>query len=507
VGQVGGGRAMSINSRVLDVRTRAEAVPGPSVTAGHSDTGSVRVNDIHSKLNATQVDRIIAVDSEATLRAALAAARSAGKPVAIAGGRHAMGGQQFAQGAVLLDLRPMQRIIALDRERGVVEAEAGIMWPELVHGLIAMQQGEPKPWGIIQKQTGADRLTLGGALAANIHGRGLTLKPIIGDVESFTLMDADGRLLTCSRDKNSELFRLVIGGYGLFGVVTRVRLRLMRRSKLERVVRLIDVDELMPAFAERISDGYLYGDCQFSTDTTSDTYLRKGVFACYRPLPADATMPEAQKELSEAHWRELYHCSHADTRRAYEAYTSYYLSTSGQRYWSDLSQLSVYIDDYHAELDRKLGSAHPGSEMITELYVPRPALPAFLAGARADFRRHHGALIYGTIRLIERDDESLLAWAREPWACVVMNLHVDHTAMGIRKAADDFRRLIDRALEHGGSYFLTYHRWASRAQVAACHPRMAEFLRLKVTYDPTEVFQSDWYCHHKQMFANPRSAT
>ena len=103
--------------------------------------------------------------------------------------------------------------------------------------------------------------------------------------------------------------------------------------------------------------------------------------------------------------------------------------------------------------------------MITELYVPRPALPAFLAAARADFRQHGAQLIYGTIRLIERDDESFLAWAREPWVCTVMNLHVDHSADGIAKAAGDFRRLIDRAIEHGGSYFLTYHRWASRAQI------------------------------------------
>src|SRR5262249_30400958 len=111
--------------------------------------------------------------------------------------------------------------------------------------------------------------------------------------------------------------------------VTRVRLRLWRRTKLERVVRIIDIDDLMPAFADRIDEGYIYGDCQFSTDASSDTYLRNGVFACYRPLPADAPMPADQKELGEAQWRELHHYSHADTRRAYEAYTSYYLSTSG----------------------------------------------------------------------------------------------------------------------------------------------------------------------------------
>ena len=121
---------------------------------------------------------------------------------------------------------------------------------------------------------------------------------------------------------------------------------------------------------------------------------------------------------------------------------------------------------------------------------------------RADFRRHGVQLIYGTIRLIERDDESVLAWTRAPWACTVMNLHADHSEEGVRQAADDFRRLIDRAIEHGGSYFLTYHRWANRAQVEACHAGMVEFLRLKRLHDPDEVFQSDWYRHYKRMFAD-----
>jgi FAD/FMN-containing dehydrogenase len=486
------------------LRAVAQAAAGLALLpfATRRAESSVLVNDIHSQLNPTRVARIVAIDSETTLRAALATARAEGKPVCIAGGRHAMGGQQFAEDAVLLDMRPMRRIVGLDSEQGVVEAEAGIQWPELIERLIAMQQGQPAAWGIIQKQTGADRLTLGGALGANVHGRGLALKPIIGDVESFTLMHADGSLSSCSRTENPELFRLVIGGYGLLGVITRVRLRLRRRTKLERVVRIVDIDDLMPAFAQRIGEGYLYGDWQFSTDVSSDTYLRRGVFACYRLLPADASMPTEQKELSEAQWRELYHHSHADTRRAYDAYTSYYLSTSGQRYWSDLSQLSVYIDDYHADLDRRLGSPHEGSEMISELYVPRPALSTFLAAVRKDFKRHGVELIYGTVRLIERDEDSVLAWAREPWVCTVMNLHVNHTPDGIAKAADDFRRLIDRAIEFGGSYFLTYHRWASRSQVETCHPRMVEFVRAKRRHDPTEAFQSDWYRHYERMFAD-----
>ena len=102
-----------------------------------------------------------------------------------------MGGQQFASGTVMIDTRSMRSELRLDTKRGIVEADAGIQWPELVDRLVAMQKGRGRQWGIVQKQTGADRLTLGGALGANIHGRGLKLKPFIGDVESFTIMDGD----------------------------------------------------------------------------------------------------------------------------------------------------------------------------------------------------------------------------------------------------------------------------------------------------------------------------
>jgi FAD/FMN-containing dehydrogenase len=60
--------------------------------------------------------------------------------------------------------------------------------------------------------------------------------------------------------------------------------------------------------------------------------------------------------------------------------------------------------------------------------------------------------------------------------------------------------LIDRAIEHGGSYYLTYHAWATRVQVESCYPQFKEFLRLKRRYDPSETFQSDWYKHYRMMF-------
>ena len=103
-----------------------------------------------------------------------------------------MGGQQFGADTVLVDTRSMKKILAFDKESGILEVEAGIQWPELIAGYLEKQEGDARPWGIAQKQTGADRLCIGGALASNVHGRGLKLKPFDSDVESFRLVDADG---------------------------------------------------------------------------------------------------------------------------------------------------------------------------------------------------------------------------------------------------------------------------------------------------------------------------
>jgi len=463
---------------------------------------SVLVNDIHSQLNPTWVSEILQPQSLADVQNMVRNARKDRMAISIAGGRHAMGGQQFGTDTQLIDVRKLNRIVNLDHKSGIIEVEAGIEWPELIDGYLNLQKGDSHAWGIAQKQTGADRLTMAGTIAANAHGRGLKMKPFISDVESFVLVDGMGVAKTCSRTENSELFRLVHGGYGLFGVVTSVKLRLVPRKKVERVVEIRTVDDLIPAFDKRIADGFEYGDFQFAIEPASDDFLHKGVFSCYRLVPMDAPIPSAEKQLTDENWRQLLLLAHTDQKQAFDRYAEYYLSTNGQAYWSDLHQLSIYPDNYHREIDEKLHAPYPATEMITEINVPRPALKDFLAEAREDFRKNKVELIYGTVRLIERDSESFLPWAKQDYACTIFNLHTVHSPEGLQRSEQAFRRLIDMAAKRSGSYYLTYHRYATRQQVESCYPQFAEFLRLKKKYDPEERFQSEWYRHYKTMFAD-----
>jgi FAD/FMN-containing dehydrogenase len=460
------------------------------------------VNDVHSRLNATRVEEIARPRDLDELRLALRQAAARRLPVAIAGGRHAMGGQQFCEGGVLLDMTQMRRPISLDRERGLLEMEAGALWPDVIAATHALQEGGPVRWGIRQKQTGADDISLGGTVSANGHGRGLLMQPFVGDVEALTVVTAGGEMVRCSRDDNAELFSLVIGGYGLFGVVATVTLRLGERMKLQRMVNVQDVDEAVPTFYRRVAEGYLYGDFQYAIDPSDDDFLRRGVLACYRRAPDDAPIVDSGAKLTREQWLGLLHLAATDKRKALQAYSQHYLSTHGNVYWSDTMQLSTYLPSYVEVLEQAEGggAGRGDSLVIGELYTPPGQLLSFLDRSRRILRDTGAEDLYGTIRAIRKDDTSFLAWAREDYGCVIFNLRTRHTPEGVAATLHAFRELTAAAIDLGGSFFLTYHRAATRQQVEHCYPRFPEFLRLKRRYDPDLRFQSEWWRHYAPMF-------
>ena len=479
------------------IRTAALFALAPHVLAQRRQ--EIWVNDVHSQLNRTRVRELLTPRTSEELAQIVRSASRKALPISVSGCRHSMGGQQFATDGICIDSRSLNRVISFDRERGLIEAEAGIQWPDLIRNYLEAQRDTVRPWGIAQKQTGADTFTLGGSLSSNVHGRGLVMKPLISNVEAFTLIDGDGKTVRCSRTENDELFRLAIGGYGLFGMMNTVTLRLVPRQKLRRVVALIEAKDLARRFEERIAQKFIYGDFQFSVDEKSPDFLQRGVFSCYEPIDEQKPIA-AEKTLRDDDWLDLLRLGYTDRAKAFKRYSDYYLSTNGQTYWSDTNQLSAYLPNYAQKLREQLGGEE-SSLIITEIYVPRVALADFLEQA-AELLRSNGTLvIYGTVRLIEKDDESFLAWAKESYACVIFNLLTPHTSAGMEASARSFRGLIDFAIARHGSYYLTYHRFARREQVVACYPQFSKFLDLKKRYDPAERFQSDWYRHYRQMFA------
>ncbi len=466
------------------------------------------LNDVHSQLNRTTVARIERPRTLAELQSAIAGARSLGMKISVAGGCHAMGGQQFAGGSVHIDTTGLNRVLSPDSDKGLLHIEAGADWPAIIAASHQMVAASGIGWGIRQKQTGVDAVTLGGSISANAHGRGLLMQPMADDIEDLTLVDAAANVLVCSRTRNAKLFALVIGGYGLFGVIYSATLRLSPRLRVKRVVDIIDLDDAMNAVFRRVEQGCLFGDFQFVIDATEDNFLRRGVFACYKPMSADESEPAPAADLAPDTWLKLLKLAHDDKKTAFKLYAQHYLSTDGNCYWSDTMQLSTYIPSYADFLQSTRGAeaAHAPKEtlVIGEHYVPRHQIIAFMTRARDILRAHDSEVIYGTIRAILRDTTSFLPWAKDDYACIIFNIRTPHTEAGLQRTADTFRALIDASRALGGSYFLTYHRYASAAQVEDCYPRFREFLTLKKTHDADELFVSDWYLHYRDAFAGAR---
>ncbi len=456
------------------------------------------LNDVHSRLNATDVARVHTPSTTAEVQSLVRDAAAEGTTLTVAGGRHAMGGQQFATGGEIIDMRGMDRVLGTDSERGLLRIEAGAMWPSIIEAARTMRTPDGGQWGIRQKQTGVDAVTLGGSISVSAHGRGLTMQPLGDDIEDLEMVLPDGETVRCSRTENPELFSLAVGGYGLFGVITSATLRLRPVQRLRRLVDVLDLEDALTAIRRRVADGCVYGDFQFVIDQNDPQFLTRGVMACYQPVADDdRAEPAERSELTQESWISLLGLAHVDKAEAFRRYAQHYIGTHGQVYESDRMQMATYVADY-AELIRQALAATPGepeSLMIGELYVPQDRLLAFMTRARQVLRGTGVEVIYGTIRAIRRDETSSLPWAQQDFACVIFNLRTRHTPVGRARTAEAFRGLIDAALDEGGTYFLTYHRYARTDQLLRAHPRLPDFASRKREIDPHDRFTSDWWRH------------
>ena len=439
--------------------------------------GPLWVNDTHSALNRTPV----APGARAALawprwpRRCAGAARR-GEPLAIAGARHAMGGQQFLSGGTLLDTRRLNQVRWFDRGAALLEVEAGITWPDVIRGYLALQRGPGPAYGIRQKQTGADRLTLGGAVAANIHGRGLDGPPFVDDIEGLEVVTADRRPRALQpRAKTPSCSGTWSAATDLFGVVTAVTLRLVPRVKVERVVARLDIEELIDAFDERIAARSPVR--RFPVRHRAAIPPISCAPACCPatgPSRPTAACPTDQRRLSQRDWNELLTLSHTRQARG--------------------------VPEVHRVLPRHARPAllerHAPAEPVPRGLSRRARPSAGRRGARQrdDHRAVRAARAAGGVherrapRLPHerrrlhlrhhppdrgRDTTRALPWARDSWACVIFNLHIDHRPEDIARAAAHFRRLIDHALRHRRQLLphLSPLR-APRDQLRAAHPGM-----------------------------------
>ena len=198
----------------------------------------------------------------------------------------------------------------------------------------------------------------------------------------------------------------------------------------QRLVEVIPVKDLLPWIDKRLRQA-----SSSATASTRPTWTDAEAHAGVLLLPACRQIRRSRRGNSSSATRTGSSCTvwRAPTRRRpSRQYSKYYLTTSGQVYWSDTHQLAGTFDAY-----RETPWRNRGTEMITEATCPK------IRSCRSwpvpqDFLDHKVDMTYGTIRFIEKDDDSSSRGPRNPPICIVCNLHVIHTDDGKAKAAEIF---------------------------------------------------------------------
>jgi FAD/FMN-containing dehydrogenase len=156
------------------------------------------------------------------IRSVFATAADQDITVALRGAGCSYGDASMGSGQIVLDLSRMNRILNWDPEHGVLDAEPGVTigqvwrycledgwWPAVVPGTMFV--------------------TLGGAAGMNLHGKNNFRAGPIGDhILEFDLMLPSGDIVTVSRETDPDLFYAAIGGFGMLGVFTRIKLKLKK---------------------------------------------------------------------------------------------------------------------------------------------------------------------------------------------------------------------------------------------------------------------------------------
>ena len=124
--------------------------------------------------------------------------------------------------AATLEMRRFDRMLAFDPATGQLVAEAGVLLGDVIAAFLA------RGW-FPAVTPGTKFVTLGGAIAADVHGKNHHVHGSFGAcVDWIDLADADGAVRRCSRTENADLFAWTVGGMGLTGVILRAAIRLLK---------------------------------------------------------------------------------------------------------------------------------------------------------------------------------------------------------------------------------------------------------------------------------------
>lgn len=445
--------------------------------------------DDASRLNQTAIAEIVDIPAETDraekqLAELLRQARREGLRVSIAGARHSMGGHTIYPGGLSINMLPLKRM-ELDRERMILRVGSGALWSEIIPYL----DGQGCSVAIMQSN---NSFSVGGSLSVNCHGWQHGRPPIASSVESFRLMKGDGSIVNCSRDENAELFSLVLGGYGLFGIILDVELRVVRNCRYLLTSHVIPATEALSTYRQKAGSGsdaaMVYGRMNVDPDHFLEEVILNVLVEDPDPL---AEIPPLG-DLGLVGIRRTVFRGSVDSDYGKQLRWAAETKLQSQIREKAFSRNQLLNEGVEIFENRKADS----TDILHEYFVPESRIELFVDSLRRIIPEEKGNLLNVTVRHIEEDTDTFLRYADGPMLSLVMLFHQKRTKEGEAAMRKLTRRMIDSALSVGGRYYLPYRLHATAGQFHSAYPMAREFFQKKREYDPGELFQNQFYLRY-----------
>ncbi len=431
------------------------------------------------------------------LRKVLADCRRDGVSLGLRGGGNSYGDASVNAEGRVLDIGRMGQILDFDSESGVAELEPGVTISDLWRHLV--------PRGHWPKVVSGTMFpTVAGAAAMNIHGKNNFKVGTFGEaVQEFDLMLPNGEVVTASPTLEPDLYHAAIGGFGMLGIFTRMRLASTKVHSGNLEVRAhtsANLAEMMATFEERREAAdYLVGwvDC-FGKGSGSGRglihearYLNPGedsdvertltvehqelppnimgvfpksqMWRFLRPICNDLGMPRLNALKHQMGRREA---RHAPTRQAHAAF--------------------AFLLDYVPGWKRAYG---PGGLIQYQSFLPKETAHDVYTEL-LERNRKRGIVPYLGVFKRHRPDPFLLTHAVDGWS-FAMDFRV--TASKRQALWEHCAELTEIVLAGGGRFYFAKDLVLGTGAVERMYPEghLERFLELKRRVDPEGLLQTN----------------
>jgi decaprenylphospho-beta-D-ribofuranose 2-oxidase len=417
-----------------------------------------------------------------------------GQQITVVGANQSQGGQALPSkvNGLLISLANLNQLVALNVADKLVTVQAGMSWADL-QAIIC-----PYKLAVRSMQSYAD-FVIGSSLSVNVHGQDLLNNPLIKTVRSFKLLDCDGKILNVSRDQNSELFGLVIGGYGLFGIIIEVTLELTDNVLLERQVTILDACDLVGYFEKNIKNNPKIEFYSARFDLNKKNYLQQAIVVSYRKI-SDAKILSKYDltNISTDKWQTML-VNQAGKYGLLAVGSFNFLKN--WRFWLEQQYFKSGIKVSRNQLmSFPLASLPQANSRVMyglqEYFIPYGEVNNFLKILKQVTQKLNINLINVSVRHVNADGESYLSYSPAESCAFVLYFKIKKNKKNYQKVAKYASSLIDAAVQLGGKYYLPYQLLASKDQLFAAYPQFQKFIALKQGYDYRNIFSNQFYAKY-----------